>query len=645
MDVTDETTIQLQPSLQRGSEPAVEQVSSPAASSDFASADEDVSEDVPETVTAPAPAQSSAVELESEESDDDSSPGSDYDPEASLNLPTVDSNNNSATAPVPEATASITTASADSTNLNNSAVAPAVATAESTSAPPSALPATGIPSSVDLQSLLANISALPTTAPAPAVKPSQSPSATYRSPVQHNSAPSNDRRRTRSPQPDKSQLTALYDKFLADEQHIMGSMYPDQMPPNARMFIGNLPDGTTKWELFTKFYKYGRMAQISIKPSYGFIQFLSGEDCKAAIEGEDGTSIHGKKLHLEVSKPPRPREEREREKKEKERPRYDGRDRSISPRGRAPGRMAGAGNYGGYNHNARSPPRYGRSSRSPPRYRDERDRDRDYYDRRPRSPPRRGYRSPSPPRGGPQFPLPRRHGRDVPEVQILALDEADRNFVKFVDAAFAAQFRTHTLSLSPRLPVDEVIRQMVVEGVDAVVILNRNLQYRNKISLQCFDRRGGANVKFEEYADVDINVGVALVQRLKQAAVAAHPAMAMQPAGYGMPPPVGIGYPPVAAPPPAAAAAAAPGANLASIISSLDPAALQNVIGALAKAQQPGAAPVAPPGYPSAGLPAGFAMPGYPGAGAPGPAPPAQGAPTQQVQDIMAQLARLQGRQ
>ncbi|ODQ56588.1 hypothetical protein SAICODRAFT_28666 [Saitoella complicata NRRL Y-17804] len=294
--------------------------------------------------------------------------------------------------------------------------------------------------------------------------------------------------------------------------------------------------------------------------------------------------------------------------------------------------MTGAGNYGGYNHNARSPPRYGRSSRSPPRYRDERDRD--YYDRRPRSPPRRGYRSPSP-RGGPQFPLPRRHGRDVPEVQILVLDEADRNFVKFVDAAFAAQFRTHTLSLSPRLPVDEVIRQMVVEGVDAVVILNRNLQYRNKISLQCFDRRGGANVKFEEYADVDINVGVALVQRLKQAAaaVAAPPAM-----GYGMPPPVG--YPPIAAPP----VAAAPGANLANIISSLDPAALQNVIGALAKAQQPGAAPVAP-GYPPAGLPAGFAMPGYPGAGAPGPGPATQGAPTQQVQDIMAQLARLQGRQ
>jgi hypothetical protein len=58
--------------------------------------------------------------------------------------------------------------------------------------------------------------------------------------------------------------------------------------------------------------------------------------------------------------------------------------------------------------------------------------------------------------------------------------------------------RCDVLLLSPRLSEAAVIRRQIVEGVLAVVRLTQANLTSGKLSLQLFDRRGGAdNVKFE----------------------------------------------------------------------------------------------------------------------------------------------------
>jgi hypothetical protein len=58
--------------------------------------------------------------------------------------------------------------------------------------------------------------------------------------------------------------------------------------------------------------------------------------------------------------------------------------------------------------------------------------------------------------------------------------------------------RCDVLLLSPRLSEAAVIRRQILEGVLAVVRLTQANMTSGKLSLQLFDRRGGAdNVKFE----------------------------------------------------------------------------------------------------------------------------------------------------
>jgi hypothetical protein len=131
-----------------------------------------------------------------------------------------------------------------------------------------------------------------------------------------------------------------------------------------------------------------------------------------------------------------------------------------------------------------------------------------------------------------------------------------------------------------------------------------------------------------EYNEIDIPVAVDLVTALKRGPI---PAPAAPPPAYG-------GYPPQQfapqLPQPPRPAALPPGVNpnLANIIGGMDPAALQKVFGAIA--QQPPPPATTYGGYnqgPMMGQ--GPVLQGYGGQRPP--------QPTQQVQDIMAQLAAL----
>lgn len=212
------------------------------------------------------------------------------------------------------------------------------------------------------------------------------------------------------------------------------------------------------------FHRYGKLAQISIKNAYGFIQFFDAVCSNRAIQGEQGSTIRGRKirayllissrtawltsLDLEISKPQKNTRNAANASTSNNQRSSHGR-RSRSPEYDRGSRASGGRTsidrgvpYGGFPSELRRRDDY-RPVRSPSprgfRGRDEhrgrnRSPDRYYPGRRSRSrsPYGRGerYRSRSP--RGPDMddeanlPMPRRDPRNVPEVQMILVDEVDR---------------------------------------------------------------------------------------------------------------------------------------------------------------------------------------------------------------------------
>jgi hypothetical protein len=265
--------------------------------------------------------------------------------------------------------------------------------------------------------------------------------------------------------------------------------------------------------------------------------------------------------------------------------------------------------------------------------------------------------------------MPRRFGADVPDVQILLLQEVSRDFVGWVQGAFHNKgLRTDVMYLNPRFPRETVLQRQVAEGVHAIVDLDYGAQTKGKIPIQVFIRSGGSSVRFELYQDVDPPIAAELVLREKSqpAAHLAQPQAHYAPPSYShpphaQPPPAGYPYYPQHAAPHAQPQPAPAGPDLASMVGNLDNTALQALLASL-QTPQPGAAQ-AYPGVPPAGMPqaaqidmnallgnlrnAAAAQPAPPSYGAPAPAyaAPVPGGyggvdPAQQVQTIMDQLKR-----
>ncbi|KAK0611543.1 hypothetical protein B0T14DRAFT_500623 [Immersiella caudata] len=502
--------------------------------------------------------------------------------------------------------------------------------------------------------------------------------------------------------PQSPAIQQAWETFLVDEKRYTSEAKWDRFPEGSRIFIGNLSsERVSKREVFEAFHKFGRLAQISLKNAYGFVQYHTAGEGMAAMQGAQGAEMGGRKIHLEIS--------RVQKKKEKEE-----RDRSPDRRGprveRGPDR-GGHGNdrFGGRNSEWRRDDY--RPGRSPsPRRNDARGgrdgfggRDRDFsaYDRRrSRSPPRFGRngpdsyraRSPSPHRRAPSdggLDLPRRYGAEVPDVQLLLLQEVPREFVAWVQRAFHDRgLKTDVMFLSPRFPRDAVVQRQILEGVHAVIELDFAAQMQGKISIQVFKRLPNASVQFDQYLGLDPPIAAELVIREKSNSAQVAPAPTYPPSGYSHPPyppevaptvpPAGYNYsyPHAAAPPAQVPPAAAP--DLSSLVGQIDNSALQAILASLNSSQAAPAHPGAPPpaGGPQAPQidinallgnlrgaaagqpmpPAGYgsaasygAAPGYPqhGAGVVSPTNGASGggfgggdAAQQTVQTIMEQLKR-----
>ncbi|EFQ86336.1 hypothetical protein CFE70_005474 [Pyrenophora teres f. teres 0-1] len=394
------------------------------------------------------------------------------------------------------------------------------------------------------------------------------------------------------------EVNRRYEEFLEQERRFVTEGQWDQFPMGSRLFIGNLPtEKVTKRDIFHRFYRHGQLAQISIKQAYGFVQFLDSESCRRALDAEQGQAVRGRKMHLEISKP-----QRNTKKIEPQNPPPRRRSRSPDYTRGGTGPPPRDSRYGAH-PNSMSPrdrdrrfrdrddyrPMRSPSPRALPRSVRSRDRSRDRFDTRYRSrsrtPPRR-HRSPSPRRDYTEdgLDLRRRLPHEVPDIQILVLNEGlPRDFIRYVEDTFRTQqLRSNVLILSGRFPEPAVVRRQILEGVLAIVRLDTTGLTKGKVSVQIFDRRGGANnVQFNEYADLDPTTAGLLVNNAKQnQSRPVLPPSTSYAFGQNLPP----HFPQPSNPFPALTTSQP---NISNLIASLDGASLSQLLGAMSGNNMP----------------------------------------------------------
>ncbi|KAI0454691.1 hypothetical protein F5B21DRAFT_231207 [Xylaria acuta] len=307
-----------------------------------------------------------------------------------------------------------------------------------------------------------------------------------------------------------------WEAFLQDERKYVSEAKWDRFPEGSRIFIGNLSsERASKKEVFNIFSKYGRLAQISLKQAYGFVQYHTVAEGQAAMDNLQGMDIRGKKINLEFSRAQKKdsegnrtnRAKRDSERQDTNRGRRD----DYRPGRQASPRRSNHRRLPSYDSNVRGRG-FRESSYSSDRRRSQSPgySSRDSYGRRIPSPYPR-YTS------SVDLDLPRRYGPEVPDVQFLLLEDVKRDFVSWAQNAFANQgLRVDIMFLNPQFPRDAVIQRQVMEGVHAVAELDFRAQEYGRIPLQVFDRSAGYNnVRFDQYQDLDPAIAAQLVARTK----------------------------------------------------------------------------------------------------------------------------------
>ncbi|PKS11210.1 hypothetical protein jhhlp_002971 [Lomentospora prolificans] len=320
----------------------------------------------------------------------------------------------------------------------------------------------------------------------------------------------------------------MWDQYIADEKRYMAEQKWDRFPEGSRVFIGNLSsDKVSKRDVFDLFHRFGRLAQISLKSAFGFVQYHTLEEARAAVDNLQGVEVKGRKIHLEFS--------RTQKKKEQKDERARSPDRG--PRSREPGHKGGRYDGGGRRSRdeiRQGHGRHGSDYRS--HHREDsygRDRQYDNYRSRDRSLSPRGrgkehrdrdayrYRSRSPYNSSRHSDESRSYGHDTgapPDVQLLLLQEVDPNFVNWVRGAFVERgLRIDVMIVNPAYHIKkDVISRLVVDGVSGIVELDFNSQDRGEVYLHLYDlSRGLGNVSFNEYQGLKPATAADLVMRTK----------------------------------------------------------------------------------------------------------------------------------
>lgn len=147
-----------------------------------------------------------------------------------------------------------------------------------------------------------------------------------------------------------------------------------------------------------------------------------------------------------------------------------------------------------YNDASSYAPRYNdikEEGRSPyPRYNDIKEESRSYVPRYndPVRSPTRNYTTAAPAQT-PAAPLiPSRQGNEVPTVQIVAWDNVAYGFTDYVERVFSTnQIRASSITLPySKNSREEIVKQMILEGVKAIVMIDRHNEAQTKVYLQAF---------------------------------------------------------------------------------------------------------------------------------------------------------------
>ncbi|KAI9489668.1 hypothetical protein BDB00DRAFT_841934 [Zychaea mexicana] len=281
------------------------------------------------------------------------------------------------------------------------------------------------------------------------------------------------------------------------------------LDPSTRLIVRHINNRLRGYELRHLFEKYGKVLDVTMKNDgqYGFVQFGDPDICADAVRGENGTYHNGCLMQLEVCR---------------------GKPHALD-RQRVRSRM-----------DSYVPESRQRGARKEDLYRprrdnvDDNDNDKDHLSRRRVSKgddSRMGTSSSLPkPQSGvhinnasrrKDFPLPRRYGSNVPVVQIIAMSDADRPFVNYVENAFQNRSTTiHTLFLQQdSVSRDAIVKQMIYEGVKAIIIIERGCEVLRTIYLQVFDRSAETDtdaVRFDEYDNIHVDDAIAIVQHIQQ---------------------------------------------------------------------------------------------------------------------------------
>ncbi|TGJ76813.1 hypothetical protein E0Z10_g10827 [Xylaria hypoxylon] len=302
-----------------------------------------------------------------------------------------------------------------------------------------------------------------------------------------------------------------WDNFLKDERKYVSDAKWDLFPDGSRIFIGNLSsERINKRDVFNLFANYGRLAQISLKQAYGFVQYHTATEGRAAMEALQGVDLKGKKIsecrcdNLFIFHYPNTRQiwnsPGHKRKRAKEIAPTEGNATTIAETATEDGEKIA----GQVDHPLLDVQTIESSLLMI---------DITEVEVIKRAATPATVVDPSLPVY--DLDVPRRYGTDVPDVQFL-LRGVTHDFVSWVQDAFVRYgLSVDVMYLDTQFTRDEVIHRQVVEGVRAVVDLDSHAQEHAKISLQVFDRSDGLNVRFDKYQDLNPAIAAQLVNAAK----------------------------------------------------------------------------------------------------------------------------------
>ncbi|KAI9288331.1 hypothetical protein BC943DRAFT_316285 [Umbelopsis sp. AD052] len=338
----------------------------------------------------------------------------------------------------------------------------------------------------------------------------------------------------------------------------------DKYPDEARMFIKNLPPTAAYNDIANHFSKYGKITEVVLKSGNPFVQFETINACRAAVDNENGKPFKSVELVLELSykRPQNHRHEAPESFNNQRNRRND--NRKPNPPGKAysqnnrppgqsgyahsdkPGPHKGEWNHRQANvHNARGQGNNNRNNNNNNNYRDDpphRNRPQDSFDqqrqlgnhrnqhgapeanRRPAPLPSSQptpYRQNGPVPRGPKasfWPPQRRYGQAVPVVELIVWDKVPDSFITYIEGRFrASRQQLHTTYLHHNdVDKNTLMQHFVIEGVTAVIMVDRNDEAQGKLYMQVFRRSGttnDSNVHFDEYAGISVDDAVSVVTR------------------------------------------------------------------------------------------------------------------------------------